>query len=123
MKLLIDMNLSPDWTRFLSGAGIESVHWSAIGAATTPDTEIMAYASAHGYVVMTQDLDFGTILAITKVQKPSVVRIRSEYLAPNSIGKLILSALVKGESERAAGALLSIDSKRTRMRLLPFPFN
>jgi predicted nuclease of predicted toxin-antitoxin system len=72
---------------------------------------------------MTQDLDFGTILAITKVQKPSVVRIRSEYLAPNSIGKLILSALVKGESERAAGALLSIDSKRTRMRLLPFPFN
>jgi len=33
MKLLIDMNLSPDWVQFLSGTGVESIHWSAIGAA------------------------------------------------------------------------------------------
>lgn len=121
MKLLIDMNLSPDWVRFLSSAGVEAVHWSAIGKASAPDTEIMAYASAHGYVVLTQDLDFGAILAVTQVQKPSVVQIRSEDLAPDSIGKLVLSALVEGESTLESGGLLSVDSKRTRMRVLPFP--
>jgi predicted nuclease of predicted toxin-antitoxin system len=34
MKVLLDMNLSPDWVGFLAVAGIESVHWSAIGAGT-----------------------------------------------------------------------------------------
>ncbi len=42
MKLLIDMNLSPDWVEFLSNAGFESVHWSTVGAATAPDAEIVA---------------------------------------------------------------------------------
>jgi predicted nuclease of predicted toxin-antitoxin system len=121
MKLLIDMNLSPDWVRFLSNAGVEAVHWSSIGTANAPDTEIMAYASNHGFVVLTQDLDFGVILAITKVQKPSVVQIRSEDLDPNSIGKIVLSALVEGESSLESGALLTVDAKRTRLRLLPFP--
>ena len=41
MKLLLDMNLSPDWEAFLASEGLESVHWSRIGAATAPDTEIM----------------------------------------------------------------------------------
>ena len=30
MKLVVDMNLSPRWTRFLSDAGIEAVHWSEV---------------------------------------------------------------------------------------------
>jgi predicted nuclease of predicted toxin-antitoxin system len=121
MKLLIDMNLSPDWVRFLFNAGVEAIHWSAIGAAIAPDTEIVDYASAHGFVVLAQDLDFGVILAITKVQKPSVMQIRSESLDPNSIGKIHLSALVEGESSLESGVLLTLDSKRTRMRLLAFP--
>jgi predicted nuclease of predicted toxin-antitoxin system len=121
MKLLIDMNLSPDWVRFLSSAGVNAVHWSSIGAAYAPDTEIMAYACADDCVVLTQDLDFSTILALTKVQKPSVVQIRSEDLDPNNIGKLVLSALVEGKASLESGALLTVDSKRTRLRLLPFP--
>jgi predicted nuclease of predicted toxin-antitoxin system len=105
----------------LSGAGVESVHWSAIGAANAPDTEIMAFACDHGYAVLTQDLDFGAILAATKLQKPSVVQIRSADLDPNNIGKLVLSALAEGKESLESGALLTVDSKRTRLRLLPFP--
>jgi len=52
MKLLVDMNLSPRWVSFLAASQIESVHWSFVGAATAPDSEIMAYARAHGYVVL-----------------------------------------------------------------------
>jgi predicted nuclease of predicted toxin-antitoxin system len=54
MKLLVDMNLSPRWVSFLAASQIESVHWSSVGAATAPDSEIMAYARVHGYVVLTQ---------------------------------------------------------------------
>jgi predicted nuclease of predicted toxin-antitoxin system len=82
MKILVDMNLSPRWTDFLAGNGIESVHWSSIGSPDAPDTTIMSYAQTHGFVVLTSDLDFGFILAISHSNKPSVIQIRTGALGP-----------------------------------------
>jgi len=48
--------------------------------------ERLAYAAEHGYTVLTNDLDFGTILAATQGEKPSVVQIRSDNLDPDVIG-------------------------------------
>lgn len=70
MKLLVDMNLSPRWVGLLINAGIEAVHWSTLGAANAPDVEIMAFARAKGYVVLTHDLDFSAILAATHGASP-----------------------------------------------------
>jgi predicted nuclease of predicted toxin-antitoxin system len=42
MKLLIDMNLSPDWVPVLSSVGIEAIHWSTVGDPRTPDRTIFA---------------------------------------------------------------------------------
>ena len=41
MKILIDMNLSPDWVKRLEAAGIESIHWSSVGESNAEDAEIM----------------------------------------------------------------------------------
>ena len=89
MKLLVDMNLSPRWVGVLVDAGIEVAHWSKLGASNAPDSEIMAYASVHGYVVLTHDLDFGAILAATHGEKPSVVQIRADDVSPDVIGKQV----------------------------------
>lgn len=119
MKLLVDMNLSPRWIGFLANAGMEAAHWSALGAANAPDSAIMAYADANGYVVLTHDLDFSAILAATQGKKPSVVQIRAEDVSPEAIGHLILNALRQMASDLEAGALLTVDPTRTRMRILP----
>src|SRR5207253_324838 len=66
MKLLVDMNLSPRWASFLAASRIESTHWSLVGAVTATDVEIMEYAREHGYIVLTHDLDFSAILAVTR---------------------------------------------------------
>ncbi|MBN9691820.1 MAG: DUF5615 family PIN-like protein [Verrucomicrobia bacterium] len=58
MRLLIDMNLSPVWVSYLSGQGIESVHWSAVGAANAPDAEVMEWAREHGCVVSDREFEF-----------------------------------------------------------------
>ena len=79
----------------------------------------MAYAAEHGFVVLTHDLDFSTILAATHGTKPSVVQIRSENLSPTSIGDTLIAALQQMAPELAAGALLTIDPSQTRLRLLP----
>ena len=47
MKLLVDMNLSPRWIGFLHDAGIAAEHWSNVGTANAPDSEIMAYAQCR----------------------------------------------------------------------------
>jgi hypothetical protein len=71
MRILVDMNLSPRWVDLLADAGIESVHWSSVGETTASDSFIMAFAKGAGYVVLTHDLDFGSILAATHGDKPS----------------------------------------------------
>lgn len=119
MKLLVDMNLSPRWVNLLADAGIEAAHWSTLGAATAPDTEIMAFARANDYVVLTHDLDFSAILAATHGDKPSVVQIRSDDVKPEVIGRLVINALRQMSIELDEGALLTVDPNRTRLRLLP----
>ncbi len=65
MKLLIDMNLSPDWSEVFIKQGWQAVHWSAVGDLRATDQAIMDWARTNGYVVFTHDLDFGTLLALT----------------------------------------------------------
>lgn len=119
MKLLIDMNLSPDWVSTLVRANFEAVHWSKLGDVKASDRQIAAFAKSNDYVVLTHDLDFSSILAATGGEKPSVVQIRSDNTSPEAIGKIVVTALRQMASELDAGALLTIDPKRARLRLLP----
>src|SRR5215471_8104508 len=107
MKLLLDMNLSPRWLGVLTGAGFEAVHWSTLGKGDAADTEIMAFAKANDYVVLTHDLDFSAILAATGGDKPSVVQIRSDDLSPDAIGTYVVRALQQMAAELDDGALLT----------------
>jgi len=123
MKLIVDMNLSPRWTGTLADAGFEAAHWSTLGAYNAPDSKIMAYARANDYVVLTHDLDFSAILAATHGDKPSVVQIRAEDVSPDVIGKQVIAALKQMAAELEEGALLTVDSNRTRLRILPLQPN
>jgi len=55
MKILVDMNLSPSWVRFLDERGFEAAHWSSLGPATATDAEMMKYAEANRLVIFTHD--------------------------------------------------------------------
>lgn len=65
MKIVIDMNLSPQWIDVLMKDGHESVHWSEIGSPSASDREILLWAQSNNFVVFTHDLDFSAILAAT----------------------------------------------------------
>ncbi|MBV6417435.1 MAG: hypothetical protein CMLOHMNK_02135 [Steroidobacteraceae bacterium] len=119
MKLPVDMNLSPRWTDLLVRSRFDAVHWSGIGNPRALDQEIMAYAATHDYVVLTNDLDFGAILAVTHGRKPSVVQIRSGNLDPDVIGAQTIAALRQLADQLEEGALVNIDPLHTRVRLLP----
>lgn len=123
MKILLDMNLSPRWTEVLAAAEITSIHWSSVGSVQASDPEIMAYAQSGNWVVLTQDLDFGAILATTHGEKPSVIQLRSEDVSPEAAASSVIVAVRQMAAELEAGALLTIDPKRVRLRYLPLHGN
>ena len=119
MKLLVDMNLSPEWVAYLRERGFEATHWSAIGAYHAPDTEVMQWARDHEHVVFTHDLDFGILLAHSRAGRPSVIQVRAQDVSPSHLGPLLVTALrLHGEALRN-GALLTVDEAKSRVRILP----
>lgn len=120
MRLLIDMNLTSRWVEALSEAGHEALHWSIAGQPGAPDSEICTYAREHGYVVLTNDLDFPQILAHTRESGPSVVLLRGEPLIPEMRASALLKALHECELQLGQGAIVSLDwSGQPRARVLP----
>jgi predicted nuclease of predicted toxin-antitoxin system len=119
VRILIDMNLSPRWVPLLAAAGFDAVHWSTQGPQDASDTTLMTSAGAHGQVVLTHDLDFGAMLAAAPLAGPSVVQLRAGDVSPEAIGLAVIAALKQLSNELGAGALVTVDPQRTRIRLLP----
>jgi predicted nuclease of predicted toxin-antitoxin system len=119
MKLVIDMNLSPAWASVLNQAGHAVVHWLTIGSPHATDREILTWARKHKHVVFTHDLDFGAILAATEGDSPSVVQIRTEDPTPDHCAQIVIETLRLNADYLAAGALISVDEDRARVRRLP----
>lgn len=119
MQFLLDMNLSPRWAAAFEAAGLRAVHWAEVGAPTASDRDIMTFARAGGWVVVTHDLDFTAILAATQAQGPSVVQIRAQNLDPSILGPLVIRAVRQQREALEAGALLAVRGESARIRLLP----
>jgi len=119
MKILVDMNLSPSWCAVLIASGHDARHWKDIGKPAAPDSLLFGWAREHGYVVFTNDLDFGAILAATQAQAPSVVQLRGPDVTPQTAGHFLVSVLSYYATELANGALVVVDEERSRVRLLP----
>ena len=87
MRFLVDMNLSPRWVDFLAAAGHEAVHWIDVGEPNAPDRVILEHAHRNGQVILTQDLDFGTLLAVGGLETPSVIQFRAQAVLPSDVGE------------------------------------
>lgn len=119
IKILVDMNLSPDWVPLLESQGWQSIHWSKVGDFQAKDQTIMGWALQNGYVVFTHDLDFGTSLALTRALGPSVFQIRAEDVLPDSMQTILLTALKQHQKDLETGALVVVDAAKSRVRVLP----
>ena len=85
MRFLVDMNLSPRWVGFLVAAGHDAVHWVEVGEPNAPDRLILAHAHHNRQVILTQDLDFGTLLAVGGLATPSVIQFRAQAVLPGDV--------------------------------------
>ncbi|MCU0338802.1 MAG: DUF5615 family PIN-like protein [Spirosomaceae bacterium] len=113
------MNLSPTWVHFFSKHNIMAVHWSNIGLPNALDSLIFEYAQQNKYIVFTHDLDFGAILAATNANSPSVFQLKSQELLPEFIGEQVVACLLNNQHHLLEGSLISFDTTKIRLRILP----
>lgn len=119
MQVLVDCCLNPGWVDVLERAGHKAVHWRSIGALDATDEQIFDWATIYDHIVLTHDLDFGALLASRKTSAPSLIQIRAQSHLPRIVGTVVVGALAQFADELAAGAIVTVDTVRAKVRLLP----
>ena len=119
MKFLVDMPLSPKTVKFLNNMGHKAVRVSELGMAKSKDREIFDHAEKNDMIILSADLDFGTILANTHSRKPSVIIFRLRDPSPEHVNSLLSSNLPGIEEELMKGAIVVVEDANIRIRELP----
>jgi predicted nuclease of predicted toxin-antitoxin system len=119
MRFLADMGISPRTVDYLREKGYEAVHLHELGQNRLPDSEILARALREEWVVLTHDLDFSELLAVSGAQLPSVITFRLRDMRPHRV-HLHLDAILGQHLQRLEhGAIVTVTEHRIRIRALP----
>jgi predicted nuclease of predicted toxin-antitoxin system len=71
MRFLLDMGLARSTARYLRQRGYDAVHLRDCGLQRLPDEAIIAKAKAQRRIILTHDLDFGRIVALSRAACPA----------------------------------------------------
>lgn len=119
MRFLADMGISPRSVAFLRDMGAEAVHLHELGLERLPDAAIVEKARSEGYIVLTHDLDFGELLALSGADLPSVVIFRLQSMRPSNVNRYLRILITDHQTALAEGAIFSVSESRIRVRRLP----
>jgi predicted nuclease of predicted toxin-antitoxin system len=88
MKLLFDQNLSFKLCKSIADLFPESNHVGLSGLSQASDQDIWAYAKAHGFAIVSQDVDFAEMAALLGTP-PKVIWLRGGNQSTAAISTLL----------------------------------
>jgi predicted nuclease of predicted toxin-antitoxin system len=116
MRILVDSCLPPRLAKALTDRGHDALHVDQIGA-DPGDEVILEFALRERRVIVTQDKDFGALAVQAAGGASGIIRIKR---VPNRLLlSLIVNALNRHQSDLLAGAILTVEAGRLRIRRLP----
>jgi predicted nuclease of predicted toxin-antitoxin system len=119
IKFLADMGISLRTVSWLREQGYDVVHLRDEGLQTLPDEEIIAKAKREERIILTVDLDFPQLLAITGDDLPSVILFRLGNENYNLIDRRLSIVLRNCTEALKTGAIVSVTDRIFRIRILP----
>lgn len=120
MRFLVDNALSPRLAEWLAKEGHDAVHVRSRGLQAASDSDLFELAAREERAIISADTDFGTLLALRRETRPSVILFRGRApRRPDRQAALLLANLSLIEAELEAGAIVTIYEGRLRVRRLP----
>lgn len=119
MKFLVDMALSPVLAQWLADQGHDAAHASAIGLASAPDTAIIARARQESRIVLTADLDYPRLLALSGAHSPALILFRGGDWSEDQIIDRPTAAMSAIPEPELTRSLVVVEKSRIRRRILP----
>jgi predicted nuclease of predicted toxin-antitoxin system len=118
MAILIDQNLPIRTAQLLRAHGWDAVHVDEVDSRLT-DRAILDWAAREGRICVTRDSDFHAILSVSKLKKPSVIRLRMETLSFADAAEIIERVCSLLAEPLDTGAMVTVTRERVRFRRLP----
>ena len=119
LRLLADMNISPRTVQALQALGWDIIRVSEVLPVTAADEEILEFAREGARAVITQDLDFSALLALSGYDRPSLITVRMSVSDPEAITSRLANLLPHIEDLAAQGAAITVEDLNVRIRGLP----
>lgn len=119
MRFLVDESLSWKLARELAVAGHDAVHVYDIELGGCEDSQILLEAGKSSRIVISEDTDFGTLMAMQRLSAPSILLFRVVTTDPSQLAQMVLKQLPSIEKSLAAGAVIVITDSFIRIRRLP----
>jgi len=119
LRFIADMNISPLTVNALAADGTDIVRVSNLLPANASDESILSLARAQGRVVITQDMDFSTQLALGGHDQPSLVTLRLLDTDPDVVTRRLRQVLPQIEAVLHRGCAVTVEDHTVRVRQLP----
>jgi predicted nuclease of predicted toxin-antitoxin system len=119
MRFLADMGVGMRVVEWLRSMGHDATHLGKEGLQRLPNGEIFAKAISENRVILTFDLDFGEIAALSKRRKMSVILFRLHNTRTPHVIERLASVLRDSAGALEDGAVVIVEESRHRIRYLP----
>ena len=119
MKFLGDMGISPRTIELLRGQGYDAIHLIEENLERMTDPNILEKARQEERILLTVDLDFAQLLAISGDALPSVILFRLGNVSREVVNGRLLSVITDYATELKSGVIISVSDVAIRLRQLP----
>lgn len=84
-----------------------------------PDELVLQKAKNENRIILTFDLDFAALIAVSNASAPSVIILRLKNQTPDNQINKINHVLAKAPASLLKGAIVSVDETSFRIKHLP----
>ena len=118
-RFFLDQAISPKLGEWLRAGGHDAVHVREIGLSRAADVELVALAVQERRVIVTADLDFSRILALSRSHEPGLVLFRSGSLTDADMQSLMERVLERVPEPELHRSVVVLDRRALRIARLP----